>query len=300
MLKRVYFWVVCLLCPLAIGVRTWQLSGQIDSDGFYLPTHVAMGDVLGIICLVAALLILVVGRYVLPKQLPAAAPQKSTVIGAAAMVLALCCVVQTALLAGQTTSMTVLLPCFAALLGFTLIGAFHLQRKKVPFAVTVIPVAGEFVRLVFSYANFNGVTHVSGQVLEILLLCAFLLFCMGLCRGYSGIHSVRGLSLAMGAGSCTLLFGGMVGLSPLLANGTMTALSIFALGIMVFSAAFMATLVFGKPSVAEETPDTDAQPASAESNEQQEPQEECHPQEEAETTAPATFDFQQDIESFEE
>ena len=303
MLKRVYFWVVCLLCPLAIGVRTWQLSTQIDADGFYFPTHVAMGDALGILCLVAAALLLIVGRYVLPKQLPTAAPQKNNVIGVTAMILALCCVVQTALLAGQTTSLTVLLPCFAALLGFTLIGAFHLQRKNVPFVVTVIPVVGEFVRLVFSYANFNGVTQVSEQVLEILLLCSFLLFCMGICRGYSGIQAERGLGWTMGAGSCTLLFGGMVGVSPLLANGTMTALSIFALGIMVFSAAFMASLVFGTPCVAEEAVDSDAQPVPAESNEQQEPQAEGQPQEKAEATeviASAPLDFQQDVESFEE
>lgn len=297
MFKSLYFWLVCALLPITVGVRTWQLTYSVDADGFYLPEHQSIGTVLGLICLGVVAVLLVAGRYLLKQQVPTVAPQKRYAVGVAAMVLALCCVVQTAILAGQTTSMIQLLPCLATMIGFTLIGAFHLQRKTLPFGVTVIPVLSEFVRLVLNYANFNGLVKVSAQIVEILLLCSFLLFCMGLCRGYSGIQSARGLAWCMGAGSGVAVFGAMASLPPMIAKGTLTSFGIFAFGTAVFALTFMATLTFGKSN---EAPACEIRETNAEIPIEEEPEpiaddgqiELVH----EEQPAPS----QEDIESFEE
>lgn len=248
MKSRLFCAVLLGSLPVAAVVRTWQLTGAIDSVGFYVPQWESLCNVFGYLALALAALFILAGRFGLMQQVPKQAPEKSVVLGVAALVLAIACIP-----AGvgdwMAYGVKMLIPSVATAVGFTVFAALQMQDRSIPFGITVIPVVSEFLRLILNYARFNGIARMSENVVQILFLCSFMAFCLACCRGYSGIQSQKGLAYAYGTGGCTALFGVLGSVPAWLSGKPFVPFSLFALAAALYAVTFVLVLDGQKPVV---------------------------------------------------
>lgn len=211
MFNRIYTYLVLAVTLIATGLRTWQLSAAIDQSGFYLPAYESLCQMMGYVALVLVLALIVVGRITLKPQTPVAFPKKNPVLGSAALLLTVACVLQGALdYSSATTDMMGLLAfvaCFITAAGFGVAGMCMLQGKTVPFGASALPVLSHLGYLVLQYANFNGISQISENIIFILFICAFLALTLSQCRIVSGVDSPKGVAFGYGTAAATALFG---------------------------------------------------------------------------------------------
>lgn len=248
MKSRLFCAVLLGSLPVAAVIRTWQMSTAVDSVGFYLPQYESVCNIFGYIALALAALFIVAGRFGLNKQVSEQAPEKSLVLGVAALLLAVSCIP-----AGvgdwMTQGVKMLIPSVLTAVGFTVFAALQMQGRPVPFGVTVIPVVSEFARLVLNYARFNGIARISENVVHILFLCSFMAFCLACCRGYSGIQSQKGLAYAYGTGGCTALFGVLDSVPAWLAGKPFVPFSLLALAAAIYAVTFVLVMDWQKSPI---------------------------------------------------
>ncbi len=242
--KRLFAVLALCLVPLAVGVRIWQMAVAIDANGFYLPEVIKLCNGLDCALLALVVVMLLVGRFGIHSLSIDRLPQKRRSLGMVAMLVAIACIP-----AGVSDwfaqGLLGLVPSVVTAVGFVLFAVYQIRGDKLPFLVSVIPVVGEFIRVLIHYARFNGISRVSQNVVCILFLCSFLAFCLACCRGYSGIDSQKGVGFAYGTAGCTVLFGALSSLPGWLVKmnyTAFTAFSVFALCVALYAAVFLVTL----------------------------------------------------------
>ncbi len=272
-MKHRHFWIIALcLTPVVCVLRTWQLFAAIDEAGFYKTTYETLCAVLGAAFLAVLAIVIAAARLGLAHtQAPGAEKKQSLWQGLAALALALCCIPQAAIdftaAANPTAALTGLIPSLILAVSFAVLAALRLGGKPVPFFITVLPVLSEFARLVMRYATFNGVSHVSESVIQILFMCSFLAFLLAHSRFYAGVAPLRGIAWAFGTGAATAVLGVCATLPHLVAGQNQHTLPFVGVGAAIYALTFMGVLA--RPVA--KTAEPEAQPVPADLPSMQEP-----------------------------
>lgn len=239
MFKRIFGFSALAFTLIATALRTWQLNSAIDKSGFYLPQYQTLCTVMEYAIIGIGLLFLAVGRLALAPKGEVAFPQKNPVLGGACLLLTLSCIFQ-GLTDYNTASSDVLgllgfLACFVTALAFGIVGTCKFQGKTAPFAAAALPIVSQLVYLVLQYANFNGISQISENVLFILFICSFLGLVMSQGRLLSGVNPKKGAAWAYGTAALTALFGLMLSVPHWIMGQNQFPVSFMAFGAGVYA-----------------------------------------------------------------
>ncbi len=211
MLNRIYTYLALAVTLIATGLRTWQLSAAVDQSGFYLPQYETLCNMMGYVTIGIVLCFIILGRVALKPKTPVALQKKNPLLGAAGLLLTVACVLQGALDYSSATidvlGLFSFIACFITAAGFGVTGMCLLQGKTVPFGAAALPVASHLGYLILQYANFNGISQISENVIFILFICSFLALTLSQCRIVSGVDSPKGVAFGYGTATATALFG---------------------------------------------------------------------------------------------
>ncbi len=247
MLNRIYTYLVLLITLIATGLRTWQLRVAIDQSGFYLPQYETLCNIMGYATLGIVVAFILIGRFALKPQTPVALPKKNPVLGAAGLLLTVACVLQGALdYSSASTDVMGLLAfvaCFITATGFGVMGMCLMQGKTVPFGAAALPVVSHLGYLIIQYANFNGISQISENVIFILFICSFLAFTLTQCRLVSGVDSPKGVAFGYGTAAATALFGFCASVPHWIMGQNQYPLSFIGFGAGVYALIYL----FGLP-----------------------------------------------------
>ncbi len=255
MKQRPFFYILCVLLPVATALRAWQLAVTVEPSGFYSPAYVTLCTWLeaGLFCLLAVYWL--AARLALRKTAPAPAPGKPT--AAAALAVAVLCIPQ-GMSDWQATegvlARGVLLAASICLaVSFVVLASYWFKAQTPPTFAFMAPVITELARLVVYYAGYNGIAKLSDNVFTVLFCCAFLCFLLASLRVFTLPDSPCG-SL-VGAGAATAVLGAAVTLSHWFAGeGTLRTLG---LGGCLYAVTLLAHVAFrAKPG---EAPTEDAE-----------------------------------------
>ena len=259
MLKKLFPYLVSLIAVIATGVRTWQLTTAIDQSGFYLEQYQVLCNAVGIAVIGLVVLLIVLGRIFLKPQGHVAFEKKNPVLGCAGLLLSIATILQGsadyATAETQTMGTLAFGCCLFAALGFAVIGVSFLQGKTAPFVSAALPVGAGLGCLVLQYANFNGISKISENVIFILFICSFLAFTLTQCRVITGINSPKGMAFGFGTAAATALFGlcvsvphwGMV----LVGTGELLSVSFLGFGAAVYALVYLFQLSLLEPKETE-------------------------------------------------
>lgn len=211
MLNRIYTYLALAVTVIATGLRTWQLSVAIDQSGFYFPQYETLCGIMGYVTLGIVACFILLGRVALKPKTAVVLPKKNTLLGAAALLLTVASIFQGALdyssASNDVMGLFSFVACFITAAGFGVTGMCMLQGKTVPFGAAALPVVSHLGYLILQYANFNGISQISENVIFILFICAFLAFTLTHCRVISGVDSPKGVAFGYGTAAATALFG---------------------------------------------------------------------------------------------
>lgn len=253
MKHRVYLYFVWLLLPVVTAVRTWELAAAIDSAGFYLERYATLCNVLEYVLLGLILLSLVFGKLVLAKE-EKTPPSRSYLLSFAGIVLAFSAIVQASIDSTASGNYLHLIPGLLTAIGFAVMAAGWYQGRKPVFIGAVAPVIGELVRLVISYAHFNGIAQISENIVHILFMCSFLGFCLAHSRVYVGLGQAKGMGWLYGTAAATGVFGLAASLPHWIMGQNQSSLSVIGFGAALFAVAYLSVFILGRKQP-EEQPD---------------------------------------------
>ena len=246
MLNRIYTYVALAVTLIAAGLRTWQLWVAIDPSGFYFPEYQTLCAGMGYAVVGAVIILLLMGRFALKPQTPVALPKKSPVLGGAGLLLTVACVLQGALDYSSATvdvlGLAAFVACFLAAVGFGVTGMCLMQGKSVPFGAAALPVVSQLGYLILQYANFNGISQISENIIFILFICSFLAFTLSGCRIISGVDSPKGVAFGYGTATATALFGICASLPHWIMGQNQYPLSFIGFGAGVYALAYLFAL----------------------------------------------------------
>ena len=246
MLNRVYTYLVLVVTLVATGLRTWQLSVAIDQSGFYLPAYESLCQIMGYVTLALVLILILVGRIALKPKTPVAFQKKNPLLGAAALLLTVACVLQGALDYSSATvdvmGLFAFVTCFLTAAGFGVMGMCMMQGKTVPFGAAALPVVSHLGYLVLQYANFNGISQISENIIFILFICAFLALALSGCRIISGVDSPKGVAFGYGTAAATALFGFCASVPHWIMGQNQFPLSFMGFGAGVYALVYLFSL----------------------------------------------------------
>ena len=247
MINRIYTYFALAVTLIAAGLRTWQLSAAIDQSGFYLPQYETLCNIMGYVTLGIVLVLLIVGRVALKPKAPVALPKKNPVLGAAGLLLTVACVLQGALdyscASTDVMGLLAFVACLITAAGFGVMGMCQLQGKTVPFGAVALPVISHLGYLVVQYANFNGISQISENVIFILFICSFLALTLCQCRLVSGVDSPKGVAFGYGTAAATALFGLCASLPHWIMGQNQYPLSFIGFGAGVYALVYLFTLL---------------------------------------------------------
>ncbi len=246
MLNRIYTYLVLAVTLIAAGLRTWQLSAAIDQSGFYLPQYETLCNILGYVTVGVVLCFILFGRVALKPKTPVAFPKKNPLLGAAGLLLAVASVFQGALdyssASTDVMGLFAFVACFLTAAGFGVMGMCMFQGKTVPFGAAALPVISQLGYLVLQYANFNGISQISENVIFILFICSFLALTLSGCRILSGVDSPKGVAFGYGTAAATALFGICASLPHWIMGQNQYPLSFIGFGAGLYALVYLFTL----------------------------------------------------------